>query len=256
MSSSAPDGSTVFGGFAAAYAARRPGYPDAVFDALEGALEGRRDFLIELGAGSGQATKSFSSRFQRVVAVEPDRRMLDAMPKIENVTRVNAAAEDADIADDIADAVVAATAYHWMDQTRVAANAFRWLRPGGVFFPFMYDAMRIDGPAGDALKAEEALWAPYKDRRLIEAVDYVRVLRETGLFEEVRPFAHEFVATLQPAVAAGLLCTASFVNAFVKAKGVDIAAYQKTLTDLFTPFGEATVVRSPLGGALAIKRSD
>ncbi len=253
MTSSAPDGSNAFGGYAADYAARRPGYPDAVFDALFAALGGPRGLAIELGAGSGQATKVLATKFDKVAAVEPDARMIAAMPAIVNVEKINTSAEGAAFDEESADAVVAATAFHWMDQARVTANAYRWLRPGGVFFPFLYDAMKIDGAAGEVLSRHEVLWAPFKDRRLTEAVDYAGAVLNAGLFAKVTAFESRIEIDMAPNAAASLLGTASFVNAYVNAIGADIADYIDQISSELSAYGSILKVFAPISGAIAVK---
>lgn len=253
MTSSNRDPATGFGAYAARYAARRPGYPAAVFDALEAALAGPRDVAIELGAGSGQATAEIARRFARVIAAEPDRRMLDLMPEIANVERRCVAAEEAEFEDGIADAVLAATAFHWMDQTRVAAKAHRWLRSGGVFFPFMFDAMRIEGAGRAAFDRAQKEWAPFKDRRLGDAIDYEKPIRATGLFASVAPFRFEIAAALAPAVAARLFATASFVDACARARGLGADQYAERLARSFEGCGETLDLRAPVIGAIAVK---
>lgn len=251
--SSSPDGSKEFGGCASAYAARRPNYPAVVFDTLLSALEGSRRAAVELGAGSGQATRAIAELFDAVTAVEPDARMLAEFPKLKNVRVMNVGAEEADLAPDSVDAVVAATSFHWMDQPRVIANAHRWLRRGGVFFPFLYNAFDIDGPAKEAYERHLLLWAPFKDRRLAENVDYPRALRAAGLFARVDDFRSEIVAEVPPAGAAMLLGTASFVNAYARAQGLDIADYVSRMTEDFAAFGDIVRIIAPLNGALAVK---
>lgn len=148
---------------------------------------------------------------------------------------------------------MAATAFHWMDQQRVARNAFHWLRSGGVFFPFLYDVIRIDGAAGDMMKLLESDWAPFKDRRLLDSVDYLSAVASAGLFSSIKPFARELSSVVPAAYVARLLGTASFVNAYVRAAGIDIADYVDELSREFATIAEEHVIRVPLTGVLAIK---
>ena len=123
----------AFGDDACAYLRHRPGYPDALYDVLLAACGDRRGLCVDLGAGSGQASLALAERFGRVVAIEPDARMLALMPDHPRIEKRDIAAEDADFPDGTVDAVTVATAFHWMDQPRVIANVHRWLRPGGAF---------------------------------------------------------------------------------------------------------------------------
>ena len=158
MTSSPPDASVGFGAEVSAYARRRPDYPASVFAALGEALTGPRERAVDVGAGSGQATRALARLFRHVTAVEPDARMASAILAPDNVEIVCASAEGVDFDEASVDCVIAATAFHWMDQKQVIAAAHRWLRPGGVFFPFAYDAFRIEGAGREILGREEGAW--------------------------------------------------------------------------------------------------
>jgi SAM-dependent methyltransferase len=66
----------AFGRVAELYDRVRPDYPrvlrDAVLDALPSPATGR---VLEIGAGTGKATRWLTSRGHRVVALEPDPEM-------------------------------------------------------------------------------------------------------------------------------------------------------------------------------------
>jgi SAM-dependent methyltransferase len=251
-----PDGSSAFGGHAALYARRRPTYPQSVFDALEAGLTGARAHGVDLGAGTGQATKELARRFTRVTAVEPDGRMAAEFPAIENVAVVNAAAEDAAFERESVDAVIAATSFHWMKQGAVTAAVHRWLRPGGVFFPFRYGAFDMVGAAKPVFDRHAALWAPFKDRRLTANIEYMKPVATAALFRSVAAFADEIGATLSPEEAAGLLGTTSFASAYARATYGDPEIYIDKLAAEFRACGAETQLRAPLKGAIAIKASD
>lgn len=256
MRSSAPDGSKAFGGHAALYARRRPTYPPSVFDALDAALKGPRAHAVDLGAGSGQATKELAKRFERVTAVEPDERMAAEFPAIDNVRVINAPAETAEFADGSVDAIIAATSFHWMDQPKVTANAHRWLRAGGVFFPFRYSAFEVEGPAKSVYERHAVLWEPFKDRRLVANIEYMKPIIASALFASVTMFKDEIGADLSAEDAAGLFGTTSFGSAYARSAYADPNDYIDLLAEDFRRCGGPLIVRAPLIGAIAIKASD
>jgi trans-aconitate methyltransferase len=68
-----------FGSAASAYERFRPGYPDELVDlVLEYAGRPVRSAL-EIGAGTGKATRLFASRGIAVTATEPDPAMLEEL---------------------------------------------------------------------------------------------------------------------------------------------------------------------------------
>jgi SAM-dependent methyltransferase len=114
----------------------RPGYPAALFDDLaELTLIGPGSRVLEIGPGTGQATRPLAERGCRVVAVELGaglaavaRRNLAAFPSVEVVT---AAFEDWPLPAEPFDLVLAATAFHWLDPAVRVEKVADALRPGG-----------------------------------------------------------------------------------------------------------------------------
>lgn len=245
------DAALGFGDVAARYAALRPSYPKALFDFLEAHLEGPRRLAVDLGAGPVKASLDLAARFDRVAAVEPDARMLAAAPDHPRIERINCAAEEADFADGVVDCVIAATSFHWMDQDAVTAKVARWLRPRGVFFPFLYGPFFVTGPARAVFQRHWALWAPFMDRRLGAKADYSRPMRACGAFARLETYSGEIKVTLPPQDAAGLLLTASYARAYMASTGQG-AVYLDQLAEELAPFAPVTI-GFPLGGVLGVR---
>ncbi len=240
-----------FGDVAARYAALRPSYPKALFDFLEAHLDGPRDFAVDLGAGPCKASLDLAQRFERVAAVEPDARMLAAAPDHPRIERVNCASEDADFPEGGVDCVIAATAFHWMEQDVVTAKVSRWLRPGGVFFPFLYGPFFVTGDAREVFQHHWKLWAPFMDKRLGAKADYSRPMRASGAFSQRLPYSGEIAVTLPAPDAAGLLLTASYARAYMAATGLG-EAYLDQLAEELAPYAPVTI-GFPLGGVLGVR---
>ncbi|EWC64462.1 Methyltransferase [Actinokineospora spheciospongiae] len=89
--------------------------------------------MVDLGAGTGAMTRSLVERVPRVVAVEPDPRMREALARgCPDAELVAGTGEDVPLPDGVADAVVIAMAWHWMDPARAMPEIARVLRVGGV----------------------------------------------------------------------------------------------------------------------------
>jgi SAM-dependent methyltransferase len=127
----------LVGGFsdAAAYDAGRPRYGEPVVTALREHLElGPGSPVLELGAGTGQLSVALLEAGLDLTAVEPlgpTRELLRAAIGAERVREGRA--EQIPLAEDSVEAVFAADAFHWFDETRAMPEIKRVLRPrGGV----------------------------------------------------------------------------------------------------------------------------
>ena len=114
----------------------RPGYPGALFADLAG-ITGidEKASVLEVGCGSGQATRSLAALGCSVTAVEPGtemaalaRRRLAAFRTVDVETSTF---EEWDDRGRRLDALVAASAWHWVDPSVGWRRAHDVLHPGG-----------------------------------------------------------------------------------------------------------------------------
>jgi SAM-dependent methyltransferase len=120
---------------AAQYAAARPDYPPALLDAVE-ELAGRplRDArVVDVGAGTGIATRLLLGRGAEVVAVEPgDGMSAQLRAGLPAVPLLRGDGNALPLRDAVADFVTYAQSWHWTDPARSVPEALRVLRPGGA----------------------------------------------------------------------------------------------------------------------------
>jgi SAM-dependent methyltransferase len=122
-----------FGGDAERYDRTRPRYPDALVERIVAASPGPD--ILDVGCGTGIEARQFQAVGGKVLGVEPDARMAD-FARRSGVEVEVATFEGWDAAGREFDAVVAGTAWHWVDPVAGAAKAARVLRPGGRLAPF------------------------------------------------------------------------------------------------------------------------
>ncbi|MFD3695993.1 class I SAM-dependent methyltransferase [Streptomyces sp. NPDC058646] len=124
-----------FDSAAALYGAHRPGYPPALFDAVEGLagrpLAGAR--VADVGAGTGIATALLHERGAEVVAVEPGDGMAAEFRRANpQLPLVRGDGDRLPLATGAFDLLTYAQAWHWTDPARSVPEARRVLRPGGA----------------------------------------------------------------------------------------------------------------------------
>ncbi|MBU3061432.1 class I SAM-dependent methyltransferase [Nocardia sp. NEAU-G5] len=122
-----------FGVDAARYDRARPPYPAELIERIVRTAPGRD--VLDVGSGTGIAARQFRAAGCTVLGVEPDARMAE-FARGTGVEAEVSTFEDWDPAGRTFDAVVAGTAWHWVDPVAGAAQAARVLRPGGLLAPF------------------------------------------------------------------------------------------------------------------------
>ncbi|MFJ4814624.1 class I SAM-dependent methyltransferase [Streptomyces sp. NPDC088801] len=146
-----------FGGVAEAYERFRPGYPVEVF-AMVMAYAGRPvPTALEIGAGTGKATRLFAQQGIAVTATEPDGSMLAELRKHvpANVATVRAAFEDLWPGERYG-LVYAAAALHWTNPEGRWPRIAALLEPGGVFASFGGPFRPADAAVQEAVGAARA----------------------------------------------------------------------------------------------------
>jgi SAM-dependent methyltransferase len=112
----------------------RPSYPPAMFDDLFRLLPSR-PAILEVGPGTGQATRDLLGRGAVVHAIEigpaTGAKLREVLPS-SALTVTIGDFEQADVPEHSFDAVFSATAYHWISPKAQVDRPARILKPGGV----------------------------------------------------------------------------------------------------------------------------
>lgn len=114
--------------------------PDTLSWMLGAPHDGVRLRVLDLGAGTGKATRTLAQMGHDVVAVDPSDAMLGALrdsaagldpEAAARVTTRVGSAEAIPVGAAAVDAVTVLQAWHWFDEDAAAAECARVLRPGG-----------------------------------------------------------------------------------------------------------------------------
>src|SRR3954453_9557168 len=143
-----------FGSVASAYERFRPGYPDELLDRVSAYARSPIRTALEIGAGTGKATRVFARHGIAVTATDPDAAMLAELRTHvpATVTVVQAAFEDLS-PKRCYDLVFAAAALHWTEPVHRWSRVAALLDPGGVFASFGGQMHLADGAVEEAVRA-------------------------------------------------------------------------------------------------------
>jgi SAM-dependent methyltransferase len=186
------------------YHAIRPGYPPALFDDLF-ALLPARPHILEVGPGTGQATRGLLSHDALVYAVEIGPAMADKLRQVlpaEDLTVTVGDFEEVPAEQFTYDCVFSANAYHWIEPTAQLNRPAELLKPGGLVA--IVEVIQVDSPNDRGFfAAAQPIYARYGEghtgppspRR--EDVDpSMRVpLRDDDRFTEVRTRCYDWDQT-------------------------------------------------------------
>jgi SAM-dependent methyltransferase len=146
-----------FGVNAEAYERFRPGYPAELFEMVMAYADQPVRTALEIGAGTGKATRLFAQRGVTVTATEPDGAMLAELRRHvpAGVRTVQAAFEDLEPGETYG-LVYAAAALHWTNPEGRWSRLAALLEPGGVFASFGGPVRLADPSVEEAVRAARA----------------------------------------------------------------------------------------------------
>jgi SAM-dependent methyltransferase len=229
-----PGAPTAFEQVVDDYDVGRPDYPPALFDALQ-PLAGRR--VLEVGAGTGLATRGLVAAGADVVASDLGPRMLGRLrAALPGVPAVVARAEALPFPAASFDVVCAAQAWHWVDVPAAAAQVARVLRPGGRLAVWWNE---VDAAAGSPAFA--AAWSAQQQRleeanpryrRQYRDRDYASELMATGHFGDVRTWTGSWRRELDWPTYERWLRSKSYVQAVDDVEAL-VAAERASLAEAF-----------------------
>ncbi|HYE78930.1 MAG TPA: class I SAM-dependent methyltransferase [bacterium] len=198
-----------FGQTAADYATHRPGFPDELFDRLQGFRIGRPgQRILDLGTGTGTMARGFARKAAEVIGLDRSPELLAQAERLArqlelNIRWVQGTAEETGLPEGAFDVVSAGQCWHWFDRSAAAREVRRLLAPGGRLVIAHYDWISLPGNVMDATDALILRYKPDLDDLAVKYAAGVGLygawLRELALDGfggfETFSFDHDVIAT-------------------------------------------------------------
>ena len=245
-----------FGSVAEAYERYRPGYPDEVVDIVLDYAGHPLATALEIGAGTGKATRAFAAHGVSVTATDPDAAMLaELRAQAAGAVPVQARFEELLVGTPY-DLVYAAAAMHWTEPEGRWERVAGMLAPGGVFASFG-GPLQLADPDVEA-RVREAR-APFLADDEVPSPDGTPVgdpmqwpgteLTRSDLFDDVRQVVLVRRMTMTAHDYVGLLSTVSaYLELPAAARTVVLAAIRRALPCRVDVVGDITLHLARLAG--------
>jgi SAM-dependent methyltransferase len=221
------------------YAAARPSYPSELFDTLDELLGHRLAGadVVDVAAGTGISSRQLAERGARVTAVELSGAMIAQLAASSpGVSVVQGSGHALPLADDSADLITYAQAWHWMDPAQAIPEVRRVLRPGGVLAIWWN---QTDRTSGWALEQSERITGVVPDWDQGDSTDSQRVAALDKVLPRTHSFRFRWQRTVPIETQLSNLASKSYIAELGEGVESFIDAERRILTERF-PEGEVT----------------
>ncbi len=176
-----------FGVLGADYHAARRGYPKELFDYLHSLAKIDKPITLDIGCGTGIATRQLKEFGFDVSGTDKDLKMIEvAREHSDGISYAVAPTDALPFKDETFDVVTAFTAYHWFADEKSTNEIRRVLKPGGVFFAVTKDN-RHDASRKEFWKGYKEILKKYvgNDYNSMKDYDPKRLMRASG-FKDIQ----------------------------------------------------------------------
>jgi SAM-dependent methyltransferase len=189
----------TFDAVASVYKATRPGYPEAlVDDVVAYAGLNPTDRILEVGCGTGQATRSFSARGFPILATDPGKDMLlgarESLAGMPNVEFLETTFEAFPTKRGEYRLIIAAQSWHWIAPQVRFAKAAEILSPDGTLAVFGHVPVKLPDSLGEQFKQiylrHMGAWGPPPEAWYLPSGPFREWFDESGLFGPVEHRAY------------------------------------------------------------------
>ena len=149
-----------FSGHADSYVAHRPEYPRELFQYL-GSITSDHRLAWDCGTGNGQAAKSLSEYFERVIATDASLEQLSQAKRYGRVSYLANLAEQPSLQTTSVDLITVAVAVHWFEFEQFYNEVRRVMRPEVILAVWAYDLPKINAEVDQIINRIYQDLSPY-----------------------------------------------------------------------------------------------
>jgi SAM-dependent methyltransferase len=189
----------TFDQVASVYRTARPDYPEALIDdVISYAGLQPNDAILEVGCGTGQATRSFATRGFPILAIDPGPEMIrnarENLAKFSNVELTEATFETWAQKPPVFRLIIAAQSWHWVSPEVRFTKAAEVLSPDGSLAVFGHVPVGLPVPLRERFKGtylrQIGAWDPPPEAGYLPDGPFKRWFDESGLFGPVKHISY------------------------------------------------------------------
>lgn len=244
----------LFSKQAAAYAAFRPVYPQALYDFIFNLVK-NFDTAWDCATGNGQVATRLAERFKTVYATDISRQQLENAPVKDNILYRLTRAEETPFPDSSFDLITVGAALHWFDFQPFFKEVARVAKDGAIFAAWVYAPFRAN------IEIDSVLDHYYRDV-IGQYWDPERKYVDDGYrtipfpFEEIKAPALYIETEWDSAQFKGFLNSWSSTQHYINKNGTDpVSLIAPQLDEVWKP-GEKITIKFPLFTRAGIVRKN
>ncbi len=210
---------TKFGMASDEYKKYRPDYPDTFFFKIMRHVPKPFKRAVDLGAGTGISTAFLERYFEKVYAVEPDKKMLDKLAELNGDIEIfTCPAENIDVLEPFVELITAGNSFYWMKGDIVIQKVSQLLRNNGVFAVYRYNFPTSVPEVDKIISVENKKWDTFRHNRLRDEEYSIRTIKKSNLFSDIRIEKIQNIVNLKTEELIGFFSSTSFGSAFLRTK--------------------------------------
>ena len=228
----------LFGNHVDVYDEFRPSYPKVMYDKIL-SLSPSENYCIDVGAGSGIATKDLLSYYDKVIAIEPDFKMYNfLLNRFGNVIDIyNSDFLQCDNIQDGVDTIICASSFHWLDHSKFLHKAYDSLSHNGIIAVCNVNIYPIFEKSLKSILESEynRNWKPFVHSKLVDLIhkeNVINKLNSVKKFSAPNLYSFDNIKLYTTSKVIGFLSSLSYVNLYLNS--LSNSSRLNYLTDLST----------------------
>lgn len=234
------DSKTRFSETVRNYDQYRPSYPPQLIDWIINTSKIKpSDTVVDLGCGTGIATRLFAAKGFTTIGIDPNEDMLaDAVKHGGNASYQKGDAQNSGLQSSSVDLIISAQAFHWFDIQKTMVELKRILKPSGCCCAFWN--VRKKNPF---VKEYESLVEKYSGdyQKTPKASETINAIKNFSMIKSAKEAQFYNSQEFDLAGLTGRAYSTSYITSGV----TDHDGFKKALADLFDKYQSGGIVTVP-----------